>query len=737
MPVGARSTSFHAHPDHCAKLINERRCATPVSGAFRLEDGWLVLEKASFKLSFKPRVSVAGEPLEPASIELESGGARLKYAEREVRLALVEHSPEAVLLRVEAGGRSDSGFLVDLRSRLEGFERLLLFHFTYDPDKYFGDAPEPYKYPQLVEAGELTYCPWSYPIHTGGFEGLPRTLKVSQLLAKGKKGYAYLLPVSDAGARGYISWFEKGEFSVVLNRAAPGAWNSANAFAFSVSGNPYRTVEAAYEAAFSAVGKLSALRRSKKLPEVFRYLGWCSWNACWREPTEEKILAAYKTLLEKGVKPGFALIDDGWQDEVTGQWPGMRMKSLNPDARKFPKGFAEVARELKRLGAKYVGLWHTLNVHWGGVARGSELAERWKGLLMEVNESLVPDPSKSFDLFKDWYTKLREWGFDFVKVDNQSFVGYTYAGRVPIEEAARKLHEGLEGAAYINSLEVLNCMAQQPENAFNWFRSTVARNCVDYIVPHRKSRDKLHLYFNAYNALFMSQVVWPDWDMFQSHDPWALQQAVARAVSGGPVYLTDEPGKTVAEIAKPLAFSDGTLPLPDEPALPTEDVLMRDPYNEAVPLKVFTRVTVEGVGRYGIVAAFNVNKDDLPVRGRVEPLDAQLSSGKYAIYEYFSESLHEGSASFELEPMGVKLFTIAPAGTWFTPFGLKNVYIMPRAIEHAAMFEDEAILLLKEPGTLIAKTEAKIRAEGGEVFQEEPIAKINCKQRLVRVRLVR
>ncbi len=710
---------------------------TFVSGALKLEGGWIVLEKAGFRLLFRPRVSLVGEPAEPASMELERGTVRLKHAEGEARLALVEQGPEATLVKVEAEGRSDSGFLVELRSRLEGFERLLLFHFTYDPDKYFGDAPEPYKYPQLVEAGELAYCPWSYPIHADGFEGLPRTLKVSQLLAKGREGYAYLLPISDAGARGYISWFEGGEFSVILNRAAPGAWRGAAALAFSASVNPYRAVEAAYEAAFSAVGKSRALRRSKTLPEVFRYLGWCSWNACWREPTEEKVIAAYKSLLEKGVKPGFVLIDDGWQDEITGPWPGTRIKSLNPDPKKFPRGFAEVVKELKGLGAKYVGLWHTLNVHWGGVAKGSELEELWKGLLAEVDGSLVPDPSKSFELFKDWYSKLREWGFDFVKVDNQSFVGHAYAGRVPIEEAARKLHEGLEAAAYINSLEVLNCMAQQPENVFNWLRSAVARNCVDYIVPHRKSRDKLHLYFNAYNALFMSQVVWPDWDMFQSHDPWALQQAVARAVSGGPVYLTDEPGKTVAEIAKPLAFSDGTLPLPDEPALPTEDVLMSDPYNEAVPLKVFTRVTVEGVGRYGIVAAFNVNRDDVPVKGRVEPSDAQLPPGKYAIFEYFSESLHSGSASFELEPMGVKLFIVAPAEAWFTPFGLKEVYVMPRAIEHAAVFEDEAVLLLREPGTLVARAEAGVRAEGGEVVQKEPVVKIKCERRLVRVKAAR
>ncbi|MEM4019115.1 MAG: Sip1-related alpha-galactosidase [Thermofilaceae archaeon] len=692
------------------------------------------IEKAGFRFSFKPRLALVREPSDPTSIELLPGVARVRYPEGVGVLHFIEPSAETTVIVAEAEGASESGLVAELRARLEGFDRLLLYHFTYDPDRYFQDAPEPYQYPQLREAGEFEYCPWSYPLHASSFDGLPRNLKVSQLLCRGSEGYLFILPVSNSGARGYISKFDGKEFSVLLHGAAPTRWKKALLLTLSASPSPYRAVEAAYEATLTLLGKPETLRRNKSLPDVFRYLGWCSWNACWREPTAEKVLAAYKSLLEKGVKAGFVLIDDGWQDEETAPWPGQRIRRLLPDERKFPGGFAPLISELKKLGAKYVGLWHTLNVHWGGVAKGSELAERWREHLVEIDNYLVPNPLKAFELFKDWYTELRRWGFDFVKVDNQSFVGYAYSGRTPIERAARELHEGLEAAAYVNSLEVLNCMAQQPENAFNWLRSTVARNCVDYIVPHRKSRDKLHLYFNAYNALFMSQVVWPDWDMFQSHDPWALQQAVARAVSGGPVYVTDEPGKTVAEIVKPLAFSDGSLPLPDFPALPTEDSLMRDPYNEAVPLKIFTHVTVDGVGTYGIVAAFNIHRDDAVVRGHVAPPDALLPPGKYWVYEYFSGELGDGELQFELEPMGVKLFIIAPRRGWLDPVGLNNVYIMPRGIDHACIFEDEAVLKLKEPGLLIARTERKVKVEGGEIAEEQPLLKVKCTSTIIRLR---
>ncbi|MCS7104044.1 MAG: hypothetical protein NZ954_00575 [Thermofilaceae archaeon] len=695
---------------------------------FKVRGSEVIIERNGFRLVFKPRFSLTGELSDPISIEESVDALRVKYEKGEGRLLLSSFGSDVVGVVAEAEGYSSNGILVELRSRLEGFQQLLLFHFTYDPDKYFAETPEPYQYPQFREAGELEYSPWSFPVHTRSFDGLPSSLKISQFLAKGDKGYVFLLPISDSGARGYMSRVERGEFSILLNRLKEGSWNRTGVFVFSTSIDPYKAVESAYEAAFSLTGKLDALRKNKRLPEVFRYLGWCSWNACWREPTEEKVVTAFRTLLDKGVKPGFTLIDDGWQDEED-----TRIRSLNPDPRKFPVGFAATVSKLKEMGSKYVGLWHTLNVHWRGIAKGSELAERWKEHLLEFHEHFAPDPGKSFYIFRDWYSKLRDWRFDFVKVDNQSSVGYTYAGRIPIEAAAKQLHEGLEAAAYVSSLEVLNCMSQQPENVFNWFRSAVARNCIDYIVPHKKSRNKLHLYFNAYNALFMSQVVWPDWDMFQSHDPWALQQAVARATSGGPVYLTDEPGKTVPDIVKPLAFTDGSLPLPDFPALPTEDTLMRDPYNEAVPLKVFTQVSVDGFGTYGLVAAFNINRDDSVVSGAVTPSDALLPEGRYWIYEYFSNELREGSAQFKLNPMDVKLFIIVPRASWLAPIGLREVYIMPRAIEHACVFDDEALLKVKEPGLLFAKTERKVKVDGGEILEEEPLLKVRCLSRVIRL----
>jgi len=249
------------------------------SASLRVRDTRIIVEKDGFRLVFRPLVALAGKLSNPLSIELHASTAHIKYPDGESKLVFEEWGPEAIVATTEADGLSDNGLLVELRSSFEGFKSLLLFHFTYDPDKYFGESQEPYQYPQLREADEFEYCPWSYPIHASGFKGLPRNIKVSQFIAKDAGSYAFLLPISNSGARGYISRFEQDEFSILLNRMIAGAWSRAAVFAFATSSNPYRAVESAYECAFTLTGRHDALRKNKALPEIFKYLGWCSWSA--------------------------------------------------------------------------------------------------------------------------------------------------------------------------------------------------------------------------------------------------------------------------------------------------------------------------------------------------------------------------------------------------------------------------------------------------------------------------
>jgi hypothetical protein len=198
---------------------------------------------------------------------------------------------------------------------------------------------------------------------------------------------------------------------------------------------------------------------------------------------------------------------------------------------------------------------------------------------------------------------LKSWGFDFVKIDNQaSNVKFTN-GLMPlfasgggsqrnVQEAARKYFSD-NGAANRNQstgLNLINCMEMSLENAFNWRFSNLARNSDDYL-PDSPQNAKEHIYQNAYNAYWTANFAYPDWDMFQSHDPNAEFHAVGRAISGGPVYFTDEPGKERPELLRRLAFSDGRLLMLDEPGRVTRDLLLRDASLENVPLKVFGQIS--------------------------------------------------------------------------------------------------------------------------------------------------
>ena len=99
--------------------------------------------------------------------------------------------------------------------------------------------------------------------------------------------------------------------------------------------------------------------------------------------------------------------------------------------------------------------------------------------------------------------------------------------------------------------------------------------------------------------------------MFQTSHPWASFHAAARAVSGGPIYITDTPG-------------NHNLPLLNQITAPTtrgKTVILRphlvgkatDPYNEysaAALLKISTYVGAAHTGT-GILGVFNVSTQPL------------------------------------------------------------------------------------------------------------------------------
>lgn len=97
-----------------------------------------------------------------------------------------------------------------------------------------------------------------------------------------------------------------------------------------------------------------------------------------------------------------------------------------------------------------------------------------------------------------------------------------------------------------------------------------------------------HMVHCAYNSLWMGNFIHPDWDMFQSTHPCAEFHAASRAISGGPIYVSDKVGKHDFNLLKTLVLPDGSLLRCDYYALPTRDCLFENPlHNGKTMLKIW------------------------------------------------------------------------------------------------------------------------------------------------------
>jgi raffinose synthase len=266
-------------------------------------------------------------------------------------------------------------------------------------------------------------------------------------------------------------------------------------------------------------------------------------------------------------------------------------------------------------------------------------------------------------------------------VDDQSSVQFAYRDLEPLQEAALGLERGLQEASAEHFGDALiNCMAMSWENVSALHRGNVSR-CSNDFLPTVPDNTPQHLVSNIYNAFWLSGLSTPDFDMFQSHHQDGVVHALLRAVSGGPVYFTDSPGKEDWALLRKLISSDGRLLRADLPARPTRDVLLSDPMEKAIALKAFTRA-----GSGGAVAVFNVFRGHESISARVKASDVEgLNPGRYFLYEHFSGEHGvldwNESRRFELEIAGKKLFLFAPLENGVAVMGLLDKFLSLKGIE--------------------------------------------------------
>jgi hypothetical protein len=280
--------------------------------------------------------------------------------------------------------------------------------------------------------------------------------------------------------------------------------------------------------------------------------------------TEEKVLEALDTLAKNKINISSLIIDDNWQDidyRGESQWQhGWNDFEAEPKA--FPRGLKALVSDIrtKHKSIQHIAVWHTLLGYWAGLAPDGPLAKRYKTVqvLREDEKGWLPIDGKMTVVaredvrafYSDFYRFLSASGIDGVKTDGQYLLDTLIS-----PSARRSLIPAYLDAWRLASLghfqgRVISCMSLAPPIIFHSQLRRggsrppfVLRNSDDYF-PGSPDAQPWHVWANAHVALLTQHLnVLPDWDMFQTVHADAAFHAVARCVSGGPVWITDVPGK--------------------------------------------------------------------------------------------------------------------------------------------------------------------------------------------------
>ena len=374
-------------------------------------------------------------------------------------------------------------------------------------------------------------------------------------------------------------------------------------------------------------GFITPLKKDKTPPAFIEGIGWCTWNAFYHAVTAEKIETKLKEFKEKGITLGWLIIDDGWAK--TKDW---KISSLYVDKDKFPEGLGEFVKRIKKeYGVKYVGIWHSMMAYWWGVEKDSELHKDYDDCFFTTNADIImPDyrkEDKAYRFFGDWHKYLKDCGIDFLKIDTQGEMGIFLNGNCSVPKAFKNAHEIVEKSVYETfDKEMLNCMGMGNES-FGVRRYTSLTRSSDDFYPNKEGSFAKHIKQNVYNSLFYDDFYYCDFDMWWTNRSAAVQSAVLRAVSGGPIYISDELGDTNADMLKPIADESWIVNRCDNAALPVRS----QTYAPGDVLKIMNTA-----GNADIVAAFNLT--DKTMGSEIVFDDLKMGSAEeYIAYLYFAK----------------------------------------------------------------------------------------------------
>lgn len=600
--------------------------------------------------------------------------------------------------------------------------------------------------------------------------------------------YVLLLPIIEGSFRTSLQSGNGDNLDICVESGSTQVTNSSfrSCLYMHTGDDPYSLIKDAMKVIREHLGTFKLLEE-KNPPGIVDKFGWCTWDAFYLKVHPEGIWEGVKGLVEGGCPPGLVLIDDGWQTTCHDDVPLSDQSAINhtsageqmpcrlvdfQENHKFKdykskskngstnKGMGAFVKDLKEsfVSVEYVYVWHALCGYWGGVRPDvsglptsriitPELSPGLKKTMedMAVDQivkngiGLVP-PEFVHQMYEGLHSHLESVGIDGVKVDVIHILEMLceeYGGRVDLAKAYFKaltssVKNHFKGNGVIASMEHCNDFMLLGTEAISLGRVG------DDFWSTETSGDPngafwlqgFHMVHCAYNSLWMGNFIQPDWDMFQSTHPCAEFHAASRAISGGPIYISDTVGNHDFKLLRSLVLPDGSILRCDYYALPTRDCIFEDPLHDGK-----TMLKIWNLNKYtGVIGAFNcqgggwsreerknicASAFSRTVTSTMNPKDVEWKNGNkpislngvesFAVYAFHAKKLMLMKASEDvkvsLEPFCFELFTFSPVKMLanrrihFAPIGLVNLLNTGGAIQSLTFNDAEDMVQVAVRGT--------------------------------------
>lgn len=544
---------------------------------------------------------------------------------------------------------------------------------------------------------------WVHPFF-GKLSELPAFTQT--ILCERNNDFQFFTTVCDKEFVSTIKGYEDGFDIYVWNNCLPNEVNTI-ALVWGEAKDAYTLPYDVNKNTFSILGKEPIMRTDKKYPEVFEYLGWCSWDAFHMDVTHEDLIKKAEEFKEKKIPVRWVILDDMWGDVPNNNISTMHSRELNsfeaaPD--RFPKGLKGIVSELKENYALKVGLWHPATGYWHGINPNSTLAKEYEDYLYwSTKKQLIPkyDREKIAEYYDKQHGFYKDCGIDFMKVDYQSHFRWYAKLAMPIGKVANNFHNAVELAneKYFDG-GLINCMGMATENFWNR-KSSICRFSGDFMPENRKWFAG-HIMQCSYNSVVQGSVYYGDWDMWWTDDTQAAKNSVIKSMSGGPIYVSDELCRSVKNIIMPTVYGDGRIIRLQNPAMPSPDCLFSDARESGKAFKLFNKHNENG-----ILAVFNIDKDEKEVTATISTKDMLVDETKdYCVYDWFDKKAFKlnGSDSFDLKLKDYddfKLYLFVPFVDGKAVIGLKDKYMSVATFEklpngEIKAFEDGELLVYEK-----------------------------------------